>query len=264
MGLAPIPVISGIFDRIAGQGKLLRFAINSGNNTGTKMYFRVHQGAGTNGDYQVENDLIDAAYGVDTNTVSGTLYKNMYTTLVQQIDSHVVTTNGAVSLDSYLNISGINVHPEAEEIVYQARGTHLDAVNVFFEEPNILVATYAVTGSGTGTYSSSNVIGTGSGKVSSTNHAAAKFILVPIQDLNGSIQINLRLLRENRDGGTIADSYNVFISSGTPSALSGTQYRVNCQSGQYMYLDCNNIVAAGGGGSDGFRVYALREREVYL
>lgn len=256
------PLFSGIADRMAAQASILKFAINSGVNTGTPYYKRVHTSVPSDGDYAVEDALIDAAHALDINVISGTMFKNVYSTMIQDLDNHILDNN-AESFDSYLNISGINVHPHFEDIYYQVKNQHLDAVNVFFAEENLLVATYAATGSGTGTYTSNNPIGTGTGKVSSTNHAAARFVLVPVQNVGADIQVNLRLLREDgQSSGTLAAFDNIRITSGV---TSGIQFPVNNRiSGTHTYLDCNNIVAAGGLSSDNFRVYALRERDINL
>jgi hypothetical protein len=265
MALINTGVLSGLTDRVAQQASLLITGINN-TRGGTPFYVRVHQGVPVPGDYSVENDFIDGAHASDINTMSGILFRNVYTDLINSMETHTVSNNSAVSFDSFLNTSGVNVNPNFEEVWFRVKNVHLDAVNVFFADANVLVATYTVTGSGTGTYASNNVIGTGTGKVSTTNHAAAKFILVPVQNVTSEIQVNLRLLKENLAGGTVADSANIRFPAGI---LSGTQIPVNNwntsgASISNMYLDSNNIVAAGGGGTDIFRVYALKEREVAL
>lgn len=259
--LIATPTLSGILDRVAKQALELKAGITNCFG-GTEFYTRVHTGVPANGDYDIENALIDGARAVDTNTISGALFRTTYSTLVQSIESHGTTFN-AQSFDSWLNVSGLNVHPDFEDVWYRVKNVHLDAVNVFFSDANILVASFTSTGSGTGTYTSSNPVGTGTGKVSATNHAAANMVLVPVQDVGGDIQINLRLTEENLAGGTRTNKFdNILVPSGT---LSGTQFPVNNRiSGGHMYLDVHNIVAAGGDGNDVFRVYALREREIRL
>jgi hypothetical protein len=249
---------SGIADRVAYEVDLLKTAINNGFTVGTPFYPRVHIGAGTYGDYSLENDLISSARSIDTSTISGTMLKNIYQTFISALETHTLN-NGAVSFNSWLDISGINVHPSFDDAWYASKGTHLDAVNVFNSNDNVLVARYDATGSGTGTYYSVTPIGTGTGAVSATNHAASKLVLVPVCDTTADAQINLRLLREaGQSSGSTADSANIVIPSGT---LSGTQFEVNATN---AYLDCNNIVGAGSTSGNTFRVYALLERGISL
>lgn len=253
-------VLSGICDRIASQVSAYKFAINSGVNNGRPFYLRIHAGVGAEGDYDVEDALIDAAHGLDTNTVSGTMFRSLYSDMMNDLESYV-QDRGAEDFDAYLNVSGVNVHPDFEDAWFQAKGTHLDAVNVFFSEPNLLVATYTVTGSGTGTYASVQPVGTGTGKFSAANNrAAARFILVPNQNVTSTIQLNPRLVREDGVGGTSAGFDNIRLASGI---VSGTQILLNSGVG-IGWLNCNNIVAAGGGGTDVFSIFALQERKIFL
>jgi hypothetical protein len=253
-------VLSGLCDRIASQVEIFKYAINSGVGNGNQFYPRIHQGVGANGDYAVEDALIDAAYGLDTNTVSGTMFRSLYSDMITSIESYVQDI-GAEDLDEFLNTSGVNVHPSFEDVYYQSRGVHLDAVNVFFAEPNLLVATYTVTGSGTGTYASVEPVGTGTGKFDKdSNRAAARFILVPNQNVTSTIQLNPRLVREDGVGGTTAGFDNIRLATGI---TSGTQILLNSGVG-IGWLNCNNIVAAGGGGTDVFSIFALQERKIFL
>lgn len=256
-------VLSGICDRIASQAGAIKSTINSGVNTGTPFYLRVHQGVGANGDYPVENALIGASNGLDTNTVSGTMFKNLYGTMISALIAYVQTV-GAADLDSFLTVSGLNVHPDFEDAYFQSQNSHLNAINVFFSEPNLLVATYTVTGSGTGTYASVQPVGTGVGKFNSANNrAAAKFVLVPNQNVTSTVQINVRLVGENGNigsPGTVAGFDNIRLATGV---TSGTQIIIQSGTG-IGWLNANNIVAAGGGGTDVFSVFAIQERKIFL
>lgn len=262
-------VASGIFDRIAGQVQLFKAAITSGVNVGTPFYPRLFRGVGAysaDGDYSAENDLISSTHGIDVANISGTMLKNLYTTFMNAIEAHALNNN-ALSFNSWLDISGINVHAQFEDAWYQSKGSHLNGCNVMFPDANINVATYTVITSGAGTYASLNPVGAGTGAVSSTNHAATKFLLVPAQSVISGIQINLRLLKEaGQSSGTLADSANIAFTSGSPNSISGIQIPVNfvnILSGNY-YLDCNNIVATGGYQNDVYKVIAVRERDVTL
>lgn len=257
-------VASGIFDRVAAQVQMYKFGIQSGAQVGLGLFYpRVHRGSGQDGDFSVENALINSAHSVDINTISGTMFKNLYNSFFNDFETHVLNANSP-SFNSWLNISGLNVHPNFEDAWYQTKGQHLNAVNVFFANDNIKVATYTVTSSGAGTYASVLPIGTGTGSVSPTNFAAAKFLVIPSQSTVSGVQINLRLLKEDgQSSGTLSDSANIAITSGV---LSGIQLPVNwldSNSGNY-YLDCNNIVALGGYQNDVYNIYAVRERNIVL
>lgn len=268
MALISNTLFKSLEDRIATQASMLKQTINSGTSGpgGNKYYPRIHNSASIDGDYDLENALIDSANAIDQNTISGSLFKSVYSSFVQSLSTHV-TDHRAASFDSYMNISGLNIHPDAEDVFYQSTGQHLDAVNVFFTSPNVLVASYFPTGSGTGVFAGGTAIGTGSGKVSLTNHAAAKFVLVPIGNTTAATQINLRLLREDGGStGSTASFDNILVGNGV---ASGTQFAVKNWdlSGVGLsntFLDCNNIVAAGGASGNGFRVYALMERSISL
>lgn len=259
-------LFSGIADRIAAQVLQFKVGINSGMNTGTPNYKRIHTGLnGPDGDYEIENALINAAHAVDTNTISGTMFKNLYTAFLNAIETHVLD-NDAEDFDSWLDTSGINVHPEFEDAWYQVKGSHLDAVNVFYPHDNLLVASTFPTASGTSTYTAGTPLGTGTGKLSSTNYAAGKFVLVPVGTVGSETIINLRLLKESgQSSGSTADSCNIRVPNAT---TSGTQFPINWElsgiNSSNMYLDCNNIVTLGGTSGNGFRVYAIKERTVRL
>lgn len=266
MSLIPINTLSGICDRIAGQVTLLKFAINSGQSFGQRFYPRIHNGLNNpSGDYSIEGPTIGDAYALDNNSISGSLLKTVFSPLLQDLQTQV-TNNGAASFDSFLTISGglgagVHVSPPFEDAWFQCIGTHLSAVNVFFQDANILVCSYQPTGSGTGIFTHNQTIGTGTGTNYTPgviNYAPARMVIVPISNVNAPIQLSLQLSTQNPAGGTGIASYNVFIS-GIGSALSGIQFPVSNVSGQF--LDVTNIVAAGGVSVDTtYRVYALQER----
>ena len=149
MGLINNSLFSGLADRIAKQAEVYKAGLNNGLG-GTKYYPRIHTGVPGDGDFEVENDLISAANTIDNNTISGTMFKNVFTTFINDLESHVLGEN-APSFDSFLNTSGINTHPDFEDVFFRSKGVHLDARNTFFSEANILVASYFAAGSGSGT-----------------------------------------------------------------------------------------------------------------
>lgn len=265
--MLPISVLSGIADRMAEQVAIDKVAFTSGMRTGTYMYQQIHKGVGVVGDYQAENALIAAAYGVDNNSVSGTAFKSVYSSIVTALEQYYVD-RGAISFDSYCDISGINFHPNFEDAWYQVKGTHLNAVNVFYPADQLTLATYFATGSGTGTFTSVNTLGTGTGKVSATNFAAGKLILVPINTVQGTVaQLNILLTRESgQSSGSTATFDNLRIPAAT---TSGQQYPIGNWANSGInnlttFLSVSNIIGGGATSGDGFRVLALRERYTIL
>lgn len=261
MALISTTLYKNLIDRLAKQGSLIKAGFN---NTlgGTKLYPRVHESVPTDGDFEVENALINSANGVDSNTLSGTFYKNIYTSFVNDLDTHVIN-KGAPSTDSFLNISGINADVEFSDIWYRVKGQKLNARNVFQSDANILMGTYFPTGSGTGVFTAGTAVGTGTGDVSPTNYAAAKTVLIPVGPVGSDTQFDLRLVREQPTDGSQAENLSLRIPNAT---TSGTQFVIpiagnNIASG---YLSVSNILAAGGTSGNGFRLVAIRERDVSL
>lgn len=261
MGLITSTVLKGLADRVAKQVDAFKTGFNNAVAPGTPYYQRVHVGVGTpGGDYDVEYALINPSNTVDQNTFSGTFFNTTYSQLVNAVETHVLSKNSP-SFDSFLNISGVNVHPDFDEVYYRVKSTHLLARNVFFSDPNMLVATFTSTGSGTGTYASVAPVGTAPDSKyvpGTTNYAAAKLIVVPTTDVGADVQLNLRLVKENMAGSTTTDSDNIVIGTGV---LSGTQFVVKAGAGM---LNVSNILIAGGDGNDVFQVIAVRERDVAL
>jgi hypothetical protein len=261
MALITNSILTGVADRLASQVDSFKTGFNGAVNGGTRYYIRVHNGVGAPaGDYDVENALITPSNTLDQNTFSGTFFRSTYQDLINALDTHVLSKN-AVSFNSYLNVSGIDVHPNFDEVWKQVKSTHLLARNVFFSEANIPVATFTSTGSGTGTYAEGTGISTNPDSTyvpGVSNYGATKMIVVPNQTVGSDIVLNVRLVKENLAGGTNTDSDNITIAAGT---TSGTQFPIKSS---LPMLDVSNVVAAGGDGNDVFTILALRERDIAL
>jgi len=261
MALISNNVLSGVADRVAEQVTQFKVGFNAAIASGTRYYIRVHNGVGAPaGDYDVEYALITPCNTLDQNTFSGTFFRTTFQDVINALDTHVLAKN-AVSFDSFLNISGVNVHPNFDEVWHKVKSTHLLARNVFFADANISVATFTSTGSGTGTFAEGTAVGSSPDSryvPGTSNYAAAKMVIVPNQTVGSDIVLNLQLLKENASAGTSTGSTNISITSGISS---GTQFLVD--SGN-PYLDVTNMVAAGGDGDDVFTVLALRERDIAL
>lgn len=264
----PNAVLSGVGDRIAEQVAGYRAVATSGANNGMKMYPRIHRAAGLDGNFELESALIDSFNGLDNNTVSGTLFKSLYSSPLTSLEQYFID-QGAESFDSYCDISGINFHPNFDEAWYQSKGTHLNAVNIFYSAADQLtLGSYFATGSGTGVFTAGTSLGTGTGKVSATNFAAGKLVLVPINTVQGTVaQLNILLTRES---GQSSGSTTAFDNLRIPaSTTSGQQYPVGNWANSGInnlttFLSVTNIVGGGATSGDGFKVMALRERNTIL
>lgn len=261
-------LLSGLFDRMGAQAGLLKFAINSGVNTGIGYYQKIHDNVPwPQGDYFTESALITDAYGIDSNSISGTLFKNVYSSLVQDIENLLISKGGAASLDAYLTSSGLRISQNAEDVYYQCRSQHLSACNVFFPQDNIKVAKFVVSSSGVGTYTSLTPVGTGGTTAFSpgtTNYGNARMLLIPIQTMVAQAQINLQLTLQPQYPGAsaIPDSTSIRILNGV---TSGIQFPFISQfSTTSGFLNVSNILVAGGTVGDEYDVFAIRERETVL
>ncbi len=260
--------LSGIFDSIGARAQLLKGIINSGFSLpfANQFYPRIHNSVGQ-GDIQVEYPLINSASALDRNTISGSLFKSIFTSFIQDLTAQVQNSNaGSSTFDQYISVSGPNISPDAEDVVYQCLNSHLSSFNVYFNKANILVAQYQATASGAGTFTAQTAVGDGVSAASAAgiNYAPAKFILVPVQAVTSNIQLNLQLKKLTPGGGSLTNDFaNIYFPSG---AVSGLQITVNCGSGKtsFMYENCTNIVGAGGSNNDVFNVYAIMERAVSL
>lgn len=262
MGLIATSLYKNLCDRAAQQATLAKAGFNNMIASGTAYYPRVHEGVPVDGDYTVENALITSTNGLDNFNFSGVFFKNVYNSFLSDLDSHV-QNKGAPSTDSYLNTSGINLHPDFDDIWFRCKGIHLDARNVFFSDANVLMASYFPTGSGTGVFTTGTDVGIGTGKTSPTNHAAAKAVLIPVGPVGSATQINVRTLFEQSTDGSQAGFANILIPNGT---TSGTQFILPINPGDLAsgILSVSNIVVAGGTSGNGFIVMAIREREITL
>lgn len=270
MGIPSYQLLSGIFDRIGGQAGLLKFAVTSGFTNGLPFYQKIHDNVPwPQGDFTVENALINNAAGIDNNSVSGNLFKSIYSSHIQDIENLMISKGGAASLDASFSISGLRVSQNAADVYQQVKGQGLSACNVFFPNDNQVVATFTVSSSGVGTYASVQVIGTGGTTAfvpGTFNYGNAKMVLVPIQTMSAQAQVNLQLTVQPTYPGSsaVVDSTNIRILNGV---TSGIQFPVMGPLASVVtsgYLNVSNIFVAGGTLNDVYKVIAIRERETVL
>ena len=248
-------LFKSIADRLAKQADILATACTQAQAPGGGLYYpRIHQGVAAAGNFPVENDLIDSANEFDANTLSGTIFPNIFTSMISAQESHVVAQK-ASSLDAFLNISGINVDPNYENAYFLCKGNHLNARNTFLDR-QAAMGTVDLTSSGVGTFTDGEAIGTGTGKTSDTNHAAAELDAIPMVTIGANnLVLAVQLLAEIYPDGSVAASRNVTIPTGT---TSGVPTQVG--SAGEAFLDITNVILAGGNASDQVVFVSRKER----
>lgn len=229
----------GIADRVAKQAEEIASGLDAANQEGDGLgwhYTRVHSGVGL-GDSDVEEDLVAAAADLDEDFENEDSFSLVFRSWVNALDTHV-RNQGSNGLDAFLETSGINVHDYFAEVFEAVKGSKLSAINVFCPR-ELTLASLCPAGSGTGAWSDGDVLGTGSGDVSDTNHAAAKLVAeIRNSTLCSGIEIDLCLTKED---GT-SEWKTVHINAG---AVAGDRTDVGTHPGD-AYLDCTNVVFTGG------------------
>lgn len=243
-------------DRISEQYILLKTAIQDAKAEGGGRYYaRIHIGVGT-GDTTVEKDFIIPSINLDNDLSSGVLAKQYYSDIINTIETHAVGV-GLKTLDNFANISGINFSPYFEEVYYFNKSKHLQARNVFENPAGTICGVVTFTGSSVATYVHGNAVGTGTGVVSLTNHAASNLKAVPTVPVGGTdIILDLRLLAEKYPDGSVAAQKTVTIPNGT---AAGTEIAIGTP-GTDMYLDVTNAFVAGGSAGDAVKFVSTQER----
>lgn len=240
-----MPIISNdlftdLADRLAAQAKLLADAMTAAQAVGGGYYYpRIHGGVAAAGNYDVEDALIDSANDLDVNTMSGTVFPDIFRDMINAHEAHVID-EGASSLDAFLNTSGIDVDVYYEDVYYLSKGSHLEGRNVFSDVEH-LMGTIDVTSSGVATFTDGEAVGTGTGDAGPNNHAAAHINVVAGNDIVADLVLDVRLLEEDPDDGSVATSVNVTVSSGV---IEGQEVSVGAADDKY--LDVTDVVVAGG------------------
>ena len=255
-------------DRIAWQAKQVSSGLDLARDPdfagygGYKRYRRIHSGIDVTGDYTAENTLISSAESLDDGT---NLDRNSHlTTIFSAVigaDGTYATNLGFSDLDGYLYQSGINVAPEYEITYYYVNGSHLRAVNVFGPSVNPM-GTVVFSSSGVAVFTDGSVVGTGTGTVSNSNHAAAN-IEVVVNSGIGANPIHLDIyatIEGASDGTTEARTLTLEIPN---TAVVGNVYPVGTTGNKGdMALDVTNVIVAGGASGDALIIRSKQERTI--
>lgn len=250
MAVIDLWVFSGVADRVAKQAEHVKSGLDLAYGGDLKYYERVT----STDDYDVEYDLITPAEDLDNDFSHTTILSTIFRDLVNALETHV-TGESYDDLDAYLTDKDIDVSWHFDDAYNATKGNHLNAINVFGDVvPNL--GEWEATGSGTGTFTDGSIVGTGTGKTSSTNRCETLLEAYCVTAIGGT---NLILdITLTDDDGTAA-SEAVTVPSG--SALGTT---VDIGGTSRYYVDVTNIRAAGGTSGDKIRIRSKIKRTVIL
>jgi hypothetical protein len=195
-------------------------------------------------DAAVQADLVSTFQARATLVLAGSLYRGLRGASLQRaLDQHYGSAGG--SLNAFLTTQGTRVHPNLRKI-----GMQIDATNAFTPTEVDLVASFAVSGSGAGTYTPGT-------SVETTLYGKANLVVRTTTGI-GVAAIAATVTLRKMDGTTEAKVVN--IPGGT---LIGVDVAIGV-AGTDMYIGVTNITITGGTNGDGFKVVALVERAIAL
>jgi len=149
-----------------------------------------------------------------------------------------MSAQGYSGWDTYLDTLGLNVHEDFNTVYNAINRSSLDAVNVF-RSTQIDLGVFALTGSGAGTFTDGDALGTGSGKFSATNSAGAQ---MQAYVGSGSLTVDMIMdLSVTYEDGTTASGVTATLSSG---AVVGSTTNFGTSSDDI--IDVTGAVFAGG------------------
>lgn len=234
-----------VLDSIAKGVEVMEAAVGTGSESGT-----VSKGAANNvatlqaiADSQVHADLMAVFVARATNVKQGVVARALIGAPLQRaLDRHYGDADG--SLNAFLANQDARVSALLRNIGFQ-----VDAANAFGPTVIDLVASFAVTGSGAGTFTPGT-------SVDETLYGKAHF-KVRTTTLIGAAAMAATLTLRKADGSTEIKVVN--IPDATPS---GTEFDVGAASDRY--LGCTAITITGGTVADGFKVISTIERSIAL
>ena len=237
--IIPVDTCSGLSDRIAYQTAQLMTtldAIGSPGTTGGDSFERVTAPQ----IYEVERDFDQSTREWELNLSGSAMFPGIpkLAAIVNSFDTHTQNVGG-VSFDTFLSRSGLNVADTFGKVYFYIKGQNLSAVNVFSEK-DILMGqiTQLVSGTGIWAFTDGTVLGTGSGSMSETNHAAQQLLAYLGSGVTVSNSVTLTITGTKEDGSSI--QRNVSFSSADPA---NTHKAVGAATD--AVLDVTNITATG-------------------
>ena len=238
-------------DRVAKQYELIKAGVVAAAVDGVNGdHFDI---VTASDDYDVENAYITPANSLDTNcTITSILGNNTdFRGIINASETHVRGESYA-NLDAYLSGLDCNVDDNYDELYNAVRSAHLDAINVF--GPATKVAEFEITGAGADDFTHITAIGTGSGKASATNHAAAIMQAIVTSEIGVGSDLDISLTMTNESGNEIIEGITIPAGSelGTTIDTSG------------LAIDVTNVVSTAGTNLDAVDIYSKIERVISL
>lgn len=190
-------------------------------------------------DVEQETALLAPANGVYSELLTATELK-LWVLLCRALGAHV---NG---VDAFLTAQGERVCPQFKAVFEAAIGSPLSARNTFtpLVDP---MATYDVTGSGTGTFTDGSAI-------VNTSYADAHLMLYT-SSVIGAAQIVATVTLTKWDGTSTTKDVTIPLATG-----SGVEFDVGAPADKY--IDVTGITITGGTSADQFKIKAPLERVI--
>lgn len=237
MAIIPTETCSGLTDRIAYQtGQMINTFALIGGNGGGDCFRRVTAPQ----IYEVERDFDTPGREWEISLSGISSFPNLpkLVAIVNAFDTHTQNV-GAVSFDTYLTRSGLNVaNTFALDYLY-IRGSSLSANNVYSEvDVPMGNIQQIVSGTGVWAFTDGQPLGIGSGSFSDTNHCAQQLLAYLGSGITVSSTVTLTVTATKEDGSST--SKNVVFTSSDPA---NTHRAIGTTSDQF--LDVTNITAVG-------------------
>lgn len=267
MSVITITLFKSLSDRIAAQVGILEQAYSDARATGNgKRYTRIHDGLGSGGDFDVENDLIKTANELDTNIANSTQLNNIFAGVVTADQRHVQRFS-YTNLDSYLSGLGLNVADGYAHAYAAVFGTELKSINVFGPHTNLASLIFSTSGTATftslgdtGSGGSSSHTDTASTGYPTGNHAGAICQVMVYSGIStNAAQIAFHMKQE--DGNVVSRTVNW---SGAELGVFGNKKYISSSAAD-KFLGVSSLTQVAGGTSGlGLIVYSELERTVAL
>lgn len=259
MAVIPKQIFIDISDRIAKQYDVLK-ATQEYCTSGTDFYVRIHGDLPTDGDYQVEADLITPANTADTKMADmTTISVPLFTDIIGALNSHVQSRGGAQisSLGDYLTVSGIRVHERFAEAYEDVTGSALKAKYVFRAD-EVQMGFVTFSSSGVAVFTDGTQLNAGTGQ-DYVRRSITSDALVQYRIASGSSSSNDRVVNVigiNNEGNTVSASVTI-----DNSFHSGMSAQIN---GAIRFADVTTIQVAGGNAGDVITIRSIVDRNVGL
>lgn len=249
--IIPIETCSGLTDRISYQATQIVNALAVMGAPGGGDCFRRATAPQI---YEVERDFITPGRLWETKLSGTTIFPliSPLSTLINAFDSHT-QQEGAVSFDTFLSRSGLNVSNNFADTYAAIRNTSLSSINVFAETDTPMGSVQHL-GAGAWAFTDGSVLGTGAGAYSATNHCAQQLLAYLGSGVTVSTTCTLTVTATKEDGSST--SKTVAFTSADPA---NTHKVIGASTDQFLAV--TNITVTGSPtGTPTVFVRQIRER----